>query len=88
MTEYVSKEEWEQYCRMKREESDRIFEEINRRLRAEYQLELAERMKPKPQPPPKPPEPLSVEDNSYADYLFTQGGGLTGKGTSESEDDD
>jgi hypothetical protein len=85
--QYVTQAEWQAYCQQERRKYREQKDRENAELHARWKKEQDRLMNP-PTPPPKPerpPEPPEIEDPDYADWLYVQGGGITGIETSEED---
>jgi hypothetical protein len=81
MSDFVTRAEWDAYCRQEREKYFSQREERDRKAHAKWQKENDKLLNPPPKPPPRREEPRepTIEDASYADFIFLQGHGLLGK---------
>lgn len=75
---YVTRAEWLEYCRRIREEHWAKMAGHHRQASRQYQRKMKRLAQPPPKPKPRPAEdgPLDIESNSYADWLYNQGGGV------------
>jgi hypothetical protein len=78
--DFVTLSEWETYCREERRKYWKNKDRENAKLQEKFNRELDRLLNPPP-PPPRPvePEEPDIDDNSYADWLYVQGGGATGE---------